>query len=393
MTTVANTYAKSWEVHWSNSRLNSPAVANGYVYFKMDHIICFNAFTGETIWESTKEVAQDIWSVVVANGYVYADSNGYVYALNTSTGEEIWTYVIGNDEELYAPAVANGVVYVGSGDNNLYAFDAYTGTKIWNYTTGGKVRSSPAVINGIVYVGANDGNLYAIDASTGVKIWNYTTGKKVQHAFGSSLAVADDVVYVGSNNKIVYALNALTGSKIWSSMIGHMFSTPAVAYGYIYVADHNNLYAFNASTGTKIWNFTHYPGLFPEYSSPTVANGVVYIGSGGNDSYSGRLYALNAYTGDLIKQIEMSSKVFSTPAVAYNMVYVASAHKLHAIDVSSLTTSLVSDLPFTLIVIVVVVVILAVVIFVYKKKRTKKQSTHLGDQIGSDRIKYSPPAV
>lgn len=80
--TSSSPSARNWEVSWSDSMLDSPAVAYGFVYFKIGHVVCYNAFTGEMVWESTREAASDIWSVAVANGYVYADPNGYVYALN-----------------------------------------------------------------------------------------------------------------------------------------------------------------------------------------------------------------------------------------------------------------------------------------------------------------------
>jgi outer membrane protein assembly factor BamB len=289
--------------------------------------------------------------------------------------DKVWTYAFGNNEEFYAPTVASGKVYVGSGDNNLYTFDAYDGTKLWNYTTGGKVKSCPAVSNDIVYVACNDGNLYAIDAITGTKIWNYTTGKTVPSWFESSPAIADDVVYVGSNTHTVYALDAFNGEKIWNTSIGWMFSTPAVAYGYVYVTDHNNLYALDASTGAKIWNFAHYPGLFPEYSSPTVADGIVYIGTGGDDSYSGLFYAFNAYTGEKIEQIEMSSKVFSTPAISHGMVYVASAHRLYAMSASRFTD--LSPLELTAIGIAVVTILVFIVYF-YRRKQNQSDTETVG---------------
>jgi outer membrane protein assembly factor BamB len=330
---VAN--VSDWEIHWSKPRDNSPAIANGYVYYKLDHVICLNAFTGETVWEATKGVAQDIWSVVIVYGSVYADANGYVYALNASTGEEIWTYEVENDEEFYAPTVSNGVVYVGCGDNNLYAFDAYAGTKIWNYSTSGKVRTSPAVVNGIVYVGSNDGNVYALDASSGTKLWNYSTGNIVQEHYGSSPAVSDGIVYIGSDGSGVYALNASTGAKIWNALPGAIvFKTPVVAYDYVYMGVNNWLFALDASTGMEIWNFSH-PGFFPEWASPAVADGVIYIGSGAEDDYySGNFYVLDAYTGEQIDHIELDDRVYSTPAIAYGTVYLASTNRLYAIDTS-----------------------------------------------------------
>ncbi|MEJ2240816.1 MAG: PQQ-binding-like beta-propeller repeat protein [Candidatus Bathyarchaeota archaeon] len=286
---VAN--VSEWDIHWSKPRDSSPAIANGYVYYKLDHVICLNASDGETVWEAAKGVAQDIWSVAVVYGCVYADANGYVYALNASTGEEIWTYEVGNDEELYAPTVSSGVVYVGCGDNNLYAFDAFAGTKIWNYSTNGKVRTSPAVVDGIVYVGSGSG-VYAINASTGAKIWNNLTGALI-------------------------------------------FKTPVVAYGYVYAGANNLLVALDAFTGMRIWNFSN-PGFFPEWGSPAVACGLIYFGCGADDNYyTGNFYVLDAYTGEQVVHIELDNRVYSTPAIAYGTVYLATTNRLYAIDISS----------------------------------------------------------
>jgi len=53
-------------------------------------------------------------------------------------------------------------------------------------------------------------------------------------------------VYVGSFDTNVYALNAETGTKLWSYTTGSVvFSSPAVANGVVYVgSDDGNVYAF-----------------------------------------------------------------------------------------------------------------------------------------------------
>ena len=57
-----------------------------------------------------------------------------------------------------------------------------------------------------------------------------------------------------------------------------MFSSPAVANGVVYVGSQDdNVYALNASTGARLWSFTTGGSVF--FSSPGVANGVVYVGS------------------------------------------------------------------------------------------------------------------
>ncbi len=71
---------------------------------------------------------------------------------------------------------------------------------------------------------------------------------------------------------------ALTGDQIWSS--------PTVANGVIYVGSQDDkLYAFNATTGAQLWTGSTGNQIF---SSPTVVNGVVYVGS-----EDGKLYAFH----------------------------------------------------------------------------------------------------
>ena len=55
-----------------------------------------------------------------------------------------------------------------------------------------------------------------------------------------------------------------------------VYSSPAVANGVVYVGSDDNVYALNARTGALLWSYTT-----GEYvvSSPAVANGVVYVGS------------------------------------------------------------------------------------------------------------------
>src|SRR6476620_8994478 len=56
------------------------------------------------------------------------------------------------------------------------------------------------------------------------------------------------------------------------------YSSPAVAYGTVYVGSQDGkLYAVNEETGGVVWTASVVP-----VSSPAVANGFVYIGTGGS---------------------------------------------------------------------------------------------------------------
>ena len=62
------------------------------------------------------------------------------------------------------------------------------------------------------------------------------------------MAVANGVVYVGSQDAHLYALNASTGALLWQyTTAGVVFSSPMVANGMVYVCSGGvglDLYAF-----------------------------------------------------------------------------------------------------------------------------------------------------
>ncbi|RZB13734.1 hypothetical protein StrepF001_42475 [Streptomyces sp. F001] len=67
------------------------------------------------------------------------------------------------------------------------------------------------------------------------------------------------------------------------------------------------------------------------HSSPAVANGIVYIGSG-----DGRIYALNAASGNVRWTYETGDVVWSSPTVADGIVYIGSIdHRVYALDAAT----------------------------------------------------------
>jgi eukaryotic-like serine/threonine-protein kinase len=78
-----------------------------------------------------------------------------------------------------------------------------------------------------------------------------------------------------------------------------------------------------ANVGNLVLNWKYATGGDITYSSPTVANGVVYIGSG-----DGNLYALDSQSGALVWKYATGDSVDSAPAVANGMVYFASQNTL-----------------------------------------------------------------
>jgi len=113
-----------------------------------------------------------------------------------------------------------------------------------------------------------------------------------------------------------------------------IYSSPAVANGMIYIgSEDHNLYAFNASCHSDcqpLWSYTT-GGII--YSSPAVANGLVYVGS-----YDHNLYVFDASCRSACQPLwsyTTGNAIVSSPTIANGMVYVGSYdHNLYAFDAS-----------------------------------------------------------
>ena len=166
----------------------------------------------------------------------------------------------------------------------------------WKFAAGGYVISSPVVVGATVYIGSTNGQLYALDRATGEKRWSFGTHARI----ASTPAVANGTAYVLSYDDTLYAIDAATGKARWR------FGTE----------------------GEHRYTATHLHGMLPKHeavpdpydvylSSPAVANGTVYFGSG--DSH---VYALDAETGALRWKHKTGDVVHSSPAVVNGTVYV-----------------------------------------------------------------------
>jgi outer membrane protein assembly factor BamB len=181
---------------------------------------------------------------------------------------------------------------------------------VWKFKTGGRVISSPLVVGDVVYVGSTDGSLYAVNRADGTQRWKYDTRGPV----ASSPAFHNGVVYIGSVDGLVHAVNASTGKAQWTFATKgeRRFTAPGI---------------HGAIPRTE-----RMPDPFDVFlSSPMIANGVVYIGSGDQN-----VYALDAATGALRWSFATGDVVHATPAFADGMVYIGSWDRnLYALDAAT----------------------------------------------------------
>ena len=284
-------------------------------------------------------------SAVHADGVVYFGSDdGHVYALDAETGKQRWKHATGGPVPS-TPALADGSLYVVSYDGKLYALNARTGARRWKFSTAGERRfeakgvhgfqprtqtfpdpydsylSSPVVVGETVYFGSGDGRLYAVATGDGKARWTFES-KDVIHA---SPAYADGVLYVGSWDSFLYAVDAATGKERWRFKTGEdalihnqqgFQGSAAVVDGVVYVGCRDShLYAVDAKTGKEKWNFS--TGLSWVITSPAVHDGKVYFAT----SDSSLWYVVDAATGKELKQQKSKAYLWSSPAIAGDVVY------------------------------------------------------------------------
>ena len=99
---------------------------------------------------------------------------------------------------------------------------------------------------------------------------------------------------------------------------------PAIRGRTLFVPTGDEIRALDAKTGKTRWTFA--TGDIINNSAPSIANGVVYVGS-----FDDSLYALNASTGELLWSYQTGGNVGYSPAVADGTVYAGSYdHTLYA---------------------------------------------------------------
>jgi len=246
-----------------------------------------------------------------------AHSGVFAGAAPQRTPQVKWTFPTG-DRIVSSPVLHGGTLFFGSDDGHLYAVDVATGRERWRFRTGGPVAATPAVDGGRVFVGSYDGKFYALDAASGALVWKFASeGEKRFEARGLH--------------------GFLPRRQTYADPFDVYLSSPVVADGAVFFGSGDgHVYALSAADGQRRWTFDAGEVV---HASPAVVDGVVYVGS-----WNSRFFALDARSGserwrfqagtdDLIhNQVGFQS----SPAVVDGTVYVGCRDaNLYALDAAT----------------------------------------------------------
>ncbi len=211
--------------------------------------------------------------------------------------------------------VVNGrqLVFYGAGDGICYAFDPKPVKegdvnylkKVWWYDCNpperkrfkypdaqgpSEINATPVFWKNCVYTavgqdpehGEGVGILTCIDATktgdiTGTgKVWAYD---KIHRSLSTASITPDGLLFIADFSGFVHCFNADTGQLYWRhDMKAHIWGSTLVADGKVYIGtEDGDLAVFEASKQEKLLSTTNLGA--PVYSTPVVANGVLYVAS------------------------------------------------------------------------------------------------------------------
>lgn len=246
-----------------------------------------------------------------------------------------------------------GSSFVKFGTVQATNYYSWTNTQIKVYVPSGVPAG---IIQVIVYVASrpsNPTNFSFTGASSNGTMWRYDLGRTGSYPDGptalplslkwyspigwcsnsASPVVANNLVSVPID-RYLYVFDANTGSLKWKygALDGYTYSTPAIANGIVYVGDNSaTIYAFSASDRTLKWKKELIPNSGGYVSSPAVFNGMLYFGCSGD----GKIYALDANTGNIKWSYTFTLGYYGQVAIYNGVVYACSSMKLYALDAQS----------------------------------------------------------
>ena len=263
----------------------------------------------------------------LSNGVLYVASMAQTTftALDAATGTSRWIYT--GLSTFSDPAVGSGHVYTASLDGNLYAFPTNcvgTCMPTWAVPVGTLGTNSPPTFsNGSIYLGGYDGRVYAFDATTGTQLWSARVNPpNVADPLNFAPAASGDRVFV-SGDRGVYAFPASCTTPcapLWVATTRFSpVAAPTLAGGFVLVADYQGtVYAFDSATGILEWKGT----VAPTPHAIAAAHGVAYVTSGNGELVAFAVAGCGETVCSPLWTSAPSGFTLFTPTIANGVVYV-----------------------------------------------------------------------
>ncbi len=246
--------------------------------------------------------------------------------LNLDSILEQWRFRAGSSISS-SPVVSRDTVYIAADNRKLYALDLESGQSRWEsdtFTNFPLSTGAPTLAGDRIFFvtgGASDRPSYLYAYSTeGHKLWEFAAfGQFTTH----SPLVYGSKIFVGASSDIFYCIN-INGNQLWQKALNApVTSAPVMGANRVFaVTSRGRLYAFDYESHEELFQVDlpiESPSEFR--SSPSYYDGVVYVASRSHNNL-GEIFAVNAYTGEIIWRTGPTGNFSSSMAVTTNFIYI-----------------------------------------------------------------------
>ncbi len=206
--------------------------------------------------------------------YIVGDS---LYCLDINDGSVIWSYYYTRQT---SPAIDENFCYLCT-DDKIIKFEKYTGVQIWEKSFTDVDKRGIVIDDSNIYTADQD-SVIAVDKTSGELVWYYdTNGCSFTASYQGFIAITDELLCFtvwedADTLGNIYTLGKSDGSYKWHHTFeeGKGASTPTIANGVVYITLYANtdLYGFDINTGEMLLNETGYYRY-----QPIVANNKLYV--------------------------------------------------------------------------------------------------------------------
>jgi len=283
--------------------------------------LCIDKNTGKVLWTDNSpgsNVLHGQWSspaYAVIDGVpqvLFGGGDGWLYSFRgeaTADGkpELLWKFDCNPKESKYAlqratrnhiigtPVIYDGLVYIGVGEDpehgegagHLWCIDPTKRGDVSNELAFNvKDLNTPIPHKRIQAVNPEEGEVARPNPNSAV-VWHYTehdadgNGKfdfeETMHRTCGTVTIKDDILYVADFSGLFHCLDAKTGKPFWThDMLAAAWGSPLVVDGKVYIGDEDgDITVFKHGKELEIISEINMGNSV--YSTPVIANGVLYI--------------------------------------------------------------------------------------------------------------------